>query len=288
MTALNDKPTDPRDTRPNRSERTEQNDRRTNRARIATLAVCLLVLVSMMAGCGTNSQWLGRFERAQEEGKKAETQAQYENVARLYEKLLDDGAECGPVYFNLGNAYMNAGKPGRAVAAYRQAQRYWPTHSFLDHNLKMALGKNAPKDPSRPLIEHLLFWQNWTSYPGKFHLAATVVLLTFALGLAALFTKDRARLYVRRAAWTGLVLSGLFIISATYDWYRFDYKQSGVVIVSEVIGRKGNDKKYDPAFTNPLSEGVEFHVRQTRGDWMLIELPGGQKGWIPGTAAEIY
>lgn len=265
-----------------------QSSPRRMKARTVIGSVCLLLLTAIMTGCGANPRWIGKFERAQEELSKARTQAQYEDVARRYEEMLDEGAQCGAVYSVLGNAYVKAGKPGRAIAAYRQAQRYWPTHSFLQYNLQSTLGDNAPADESKPLIENLLFWQNWISYPGKFRLAAVVALLTFALGVGAIFAKSQLQPYIRRAAWVGLVFSGLFILSATYDWYRFDYQQHGVVITPEVVVRKGYSTESKPAFTKPLLEGTEFRVRQNRGDWLLIELPDNQKGWIPNTTAQTY
>jgi len=249
----------------------------------------MILLAFTTTGCGgTQSQWIGKFDRAQEELSKAQTQAQYEDVARRYEELLDEGARCGAVYFNLGNAYMKADQPGRAVAAYRQAQRYWPAHQFLEHNLKTSLGENGQAEASKPLIENLLFWQNWISYLGKFKLAASIVLITFALGIGALFAKEGSKIYFRRAAITGIVFSSLFILSAAYDWYRFDHQQQGVVVAPEVIVRKGYSKESKPAFTKPLAEGTEFQVRQTRNDWLLIELPDAQKGWIPATSAQTY
>ena len=137
----------------------------------------------------------------------------------------------------------------------------------------------------RPLVEHLLFWQNWMSYPAKFSLTAAVAGVTFLLGVAALF-------FARRALWrlavAGLVVTALFAVSAGYDWYRFDGVRHGVVIRDEVVARKGNAQSYEPAFTEPLSEGTEFEVVDRRGDWMLIRLAGSQEGWIEDDSVVVY
>ena len=50
------------------------------------------------------------------------------------------------VLYNQGNAWMRAGATGRALAAYRQAQRYRPRDPYLAANLQNALaasGRNA-------------------------------------------------------------------------------------------------------------------------------------------------
>ena len=95
---------------------------------------------------------------------------------------------------------MRAGQRGRAIAAYRQARRYLGPDPFLEANLAYALG-NQPPLRRRPLIEHVLFWQDWISYPAKFQLAACGVGTTLALALAALFVRRRL---LERATMSGL------------------------------------------------------------------------------------
>ena len=78
------------------------------------------------------------------------------------------------------------------------------------------------------------------------------------------------------------------IISAAYDWYRFDYVVRGVITQADVVARKGNAESYEPALNEKLSEGTEFRLLERRGDWLLIRLPGGQEGWIDQRAAVTY
>ena len=56
---------------------------------------------------------------------------------------LDRGQISGAVLYNQGNAFMQAGQRGRAIAAYRQARRYLGPDLFLEANLAYALG-NQP------------------------------------------------------------------------------------------------------------------------------------------------
>ena len=112
---------------------------------------------------------------------------------------------------------MRAGQRGRAIAAYRQARRYLGPDPFLEANLAYAVG-NQPPLRHRPLIEYLLFWQDWISYPAKFQLAACGVGITLALAVAALFVRRRL---LTRAMLAGLALSLVLIVSAAYDWYRY-------------------------------------------------------------------
>ncbi len=202
----------------------------------------------------------------------------------MYQEMIDDGAVSGAVFYNQGNAWMRAKQPGRAIAAYRQAQRYLPRNPYLDANLQYALGPGA--SAHRPIFETILFWQNWLGYPEKFYAAAAAALLTFCFAIIMLFT-SRHRLW-RRLVLAGAAITALMIISAAYDWYRFDYVVRGVITQADVVARKGNAESYEPALNEKLSEGTEFRLLERRGDWLLIRLPGGQEGWIDQRAAVTY
>jgi hypothetical protein len=246
----------------------------------------LLVGVAILPGCGRSLDHDSAriFEDAEKTFAHARSREDFLKAAALYQEILDRGRTSGAVLYNQGNAFMQAGERGRAIAAYRRAQRYLGRNPFLEANLLYALG-NQPAAGRRPLVEHLLFWQDWVSYPGKFFLAAIGVGLALLLALAALFA--RRRLWARLAL-VSLAVSLLLIFSAAYDWYRYEGKIRGVVVRNHSVMRKGDAESYEPAVTAPLEEGTEFDLVDRRGDWLLVRLAGGQEGWIPDVAAVVY
>jgi hypothetical protein len=252
----------------------------------------LLLLIAalplwLIAGCSRtpDGNLLRKFQAAQEAFDKASRPEEFVKVAAMYQEILDAGAVSGAVFYNQGNALMRARQPGRALAAYRQAQRYRPRDPDVEANLRAAQGPDASATARRPLVEMLLFWQNWLSYPEKFYAAAAVAMLAFVLGMAALLL--RRRLW-KRMSLAAVVLLGVLCLSAAYDWYRFDCVEHGVIARPKVIARKGNAASYEPAFTEPLAEGTEFRVRGRRADWLLVELAGGEEGWIEQDTAALY
>ena len=44
---------------------------------------------------------------------------------------------------------------------------------------------------------------------------------------------------------------------------------------------------YQRRFEQPLQPGVEFALKERRGDWWNIELPDGNEGWIRKEAASL-
>lgn len=250
-------------------------------ALFASLAFCLLL---SSCGNGPDKAVSRKLQEAQAAFLDAESSVDYLRVAALYKEVLDRGFVNGAVLFNQGNAFMRAGQKGRAVAAYRQASRYRARDEYLKSNLELALGQN-PTRSSTSLVDHIFFWQEWLSFPEKVEAATAVCAVTLFFALIGLVWRPRG---LRRAlAWAVLFVSLLLVASAALDWYRHDVIRHGVVVVDEVVVRKGNADSFAPAFSEPLEEGAEFILREERNEWLHLELDAGS-GWIEKHNAVVY
>ena len=61
----------------------------------------------------------------------------------------------------------------------------------------------------------------------------------------------------------------------------------GVLIVDNVVVRKGNGDGFAPAFTAPLPSGAEFALVEQRPGWYCIRIGDGQTGWVRACDAMI-
>jgi len=249
---------------------------------LAAMAVGLL----FAAGCGrgVDLELSQKFQQAQRAFDEAGSAEEFLTAAGLYQEILDRGVVSGAVLHHQGNAFMRAGQRGRAIAAYRRAKRYRPRDPYLDANLRYALGTDSSSG-RRNVVEYVLFWQNWLSYPEKFCLAATAAMVTFVFGLLPFFV--RRRLFTRLAL-AAAATTLLLVFSAMYDWYRYDYLMHGVVVGQEVIARKGYAETSEPAFTEALSEGSEFQLVQRQDDWLLIRIADDKEGWVKKDGVVVY
>ncbi len=255
-------------------------------ALLAALAGALcLVLVS---GCGASPSLEAslKFQEARELFEKASAPDEFLAAANLYEQIADQGICSGALFYNLGNAYMQAGRTGHAIAAYRQAKRFRPRDPFLDANLKYALGHKTQQGNGRDLVEYLLFWQDWLSYPEKLLFVVSAGGFSLLIWLTSLFW--RGAVFLRRLKPLVLLLTLLLVLSAGFDFYRHDLVRHGVVIKNELVARKGTSTGYEAAFTEPLPEGTEFRMLEKREEWLLIRLARGHEGWIPAKHATLY
>ncbi len=250
--------------------------------------VSLFLLFAIFSGCSKtiNLDLSRNFENAGKQFLDSKTEEDFLAVAAVYESIRQQGVESGALYYNLGNSYLKAGRKGKALAAYRQAERYRPQDPYLQANLRYALGDTALAD-TRTLTDHLLFWHSWLSYPQK---AVWFCVLSFAAfllaSLALLYPKQRPRWVP--IGYFALALIVLLGISLGRNIDQIEFTQHGVVDSTPLIARKGNSESYEPAFQEPLAEGTEFTVEEQRGEWLKIRISGKLEGWVRSEGVVIY
>lgn len=207
-----------------------------------------------------------------------------EAVSR-YEALVDAGVRNGRLFYNLGNAELQRGRLGAAILNYRRAQELIPGDRRLQENLRVArelCRTQIPPRGSSEFVRTLFFLHYHTSLRTRFAAGLACYVLFWLVLILRLYAPRlpvRALAGVLAAAWVGLGISVLV------DWQVEGREQAGVVLADEVIVRKGDSETYDPKFQQPLHEGTEFTVLESRGDWLLIELADGKTGWIPADRA---
>jgi tetratricopeptide (TPR) repeat protein len=229
---------------------------------------------------------VAKFQAAQTAFDQADSSEEFLRVASLFQEIQNTEIVNGHLFYNLGNAYMKAGRRGRAIACYRQALRYRPRDPYVKANLQFGLGSGTPLRGRRKVVDFVLFWQDWIGYRTKFQLAASVGAFALLGGLAGRFFAARRLFY--GLSWGLLAVTLILAGSAGYDWVRFEWVERGVIVSDQVEARKGNSESYAPAFNQPLAEGTEFLLLESRGDWRRIRIEGSGEGWIESQWAVTY
>jgi tetratricopeptide (TPR) repeat protein len=248
--------------------------------------VALMFSFAWLTGCSRSLDpaAIEQFQRAQDAFDQARSQEDFLRVAALYDQMVASGLRSGAVFYNQGNAYARAGERGRAIASYRQALRYRPRDAQLAANLQFVRGANAA-EPERPLVEYILFWQDWISYPEKFRAVFACAAVALGFGVVGVFAAAQSWRWLAVAALCVTLVLGL---SALYDWYRFEQLKHGVVVRNDVVARKGDAETYEAAFTTPLAEGTEFGVLEQRRDWLRVQLTAATVGWVKVDDVVVY
>ncbi|MBL9140857.1 MAG: hypothetical protein JNK53_03225 [Phycisphaerae bacterium] len=219
----------------------------------------------------------------------------FRQSARDWQRVVDAGASNGPLHFNLGNAHMQAGDLGRAIASYLRAERSMPGNHDLEQNLKQARSRVQhafARGGGTLLVDSVARW--WHLVPrGAREAAAWLAWTVFwATLLATLLAPGVVSGTPIRDAARKLVLAGSLVLWCIFggtliaDQLLGALRPQGVLVESDVVLRKGNGDGFDPAFAESLSPGVEFGILEERPGWWRIELPDTRTGWIKTSQGE--
>ncbi len=204
----------------------------------------------------------------------------FADSASRFEQLVADGVVNGQLQYNLGNAYLQMGELGRAILHYRAAEQIIPRDPKLRHNLKYARSLTESRiavSGERALRRALLGWHRNTSISARFVAFVTAYTLCWVLLTLNLLS---SRAWWRWPALAAAVVWIALGVSVATDTFGAGDPREGVVLVDDVVVRKGNSEGFEPQFAQPLHQGVEFRVIEQRPDWLSIELPDGKTGWI--------
>jgi hypothetical protein len=211
----------------------------------------------------------------------ARARPHFRQSAELFEALRSRGVHNPLLYRNLGNAWLLAGELPRAILTYHEGLRLVPGDRDLLAGLDRArelvvypdgtlLGRPARDDrppwlprfsSSRLLLSAMLFYvvgwvcltRWWMVRAGRLLLPG-VLALGGALGLGWLVVQEQ----------------------------RQESNRLPVVVIAEdgVLLRKGNNLHFPPRYETTLNRGVEALLLFQRGDWLQIQLGGGEIGWV--------
>ncbi len=214
----------------------------------------------------------------------SQARAQFNAAAEAYGTLQQSGCHNVDLHRNQGNAYLLAGDLPRALLAYRRGLRLSPYDVRLRAALDHARGQVVyPPHSSlgRPAPEH---WPPWLPRPSPtlwFWLAA----LAYGLGCAAAtrwLMVRRGPLPAAAASALGVaILASAVMILEERRLQQIVYQPFAVVAEDEVLLRKGNGLGYPLRADVPLNRGVEAWLLFSKGDWLQVELAGGEVGWLP-------
>ena len=237
----------------------------------------------------------GAYERGVELSRTdpAASQRAFAESAAAWERLRAEGFGGGALEFNLGNAYMQSGDLGRAIARYLAAERDLPGDADLAGNLAQARSRVASsfeRSGGTVLVDSVarawhvvpagarqaIFWSGWVAF---------WILLAARLAIGPA-TSAAARAALAAFLWTTGLAGAIFGGSLLADEALRRMNPRAVLVEQGVVLRKGNGDGFEQAFAETLGPGVECTVLEERPGWLRVELPDGRTGWVRQAQAE--
>ena len=109
----------------------------------------------------------------------------FRHAAATYQSLVDSGVRNGPLFLNLGIAFLNAGMYGDAIEAFLRAERYVGSNQDIKRNMQIARARLAKTGfVPEPWYRVIFFW-HYGLAASRRALIAVVAFAAFWLLLAA-------------------------------------------------------------------------------------------------------
>lgn len=201
-------------------------------------------------------------------------QQKFTDAAAAYEKIIAGGTVSPSLYFNLGNARFKAGQIGRAIAAYRQAEKLSPRDPNVKANLQFARDQVPNTKPPATsfwmqILDRLTL-NEWTS------IAAIFFWLWFLLLAFGQWKPDWRKTLRGYAIALGIV-SALLIGCTIFAAERHSNK-AAVVVTQEAVVRRGPFDESQSAFA--LRDGAELTVLDKKENWLQVADTSNRIGWV--------
>jgi tetratricopeptide (TPR) repeat protein len=215
------------------------------------------------------------------QGNQLYARKDYAAAARAYQQALQTGPSAD-VCYNLGNALFKSGRIGPAIVQYRRARYLHPRDADIRKNLSFARSYRVDKVLAVPGPVALVL-------DGAFHLlsrreAALLAAVSFLLAALSLSLWVVRRGPVWILGTTVLAALSLFCLITQWVWAGEMSAQPAVVVAPEVNALSGPGEEFKQILL--LHDGTEVRIRERRGDYLLVQLPGGSGGWIRSGAVE--
>jgi len=233
------------------------------------LVLALVALLSSAAGLAAADSWSSQFDAANklyEEGK-------YAQAITAYQRIADAGLGAGPLYFNLGNACFKSGELGRAIAAYRQAERLTPRDPDLQANLQFV--RNQVQGPTAPPRR----WKRWldTLTLNEWTLVTSAALWLWMLPLTSVQIRPAWRPALRPWILAGGYATAISATCLELAWSA-SVQRTAVLTVNQAAVHNGPLDESPTAFA--VHDGAELEVLDQKDDWYQVTLGDRRVGWI--------
>jgi len=229
----------------------------------------LFALFVMLTLSGVAADISGGFDSA----NKLYEQGKFSEASAAYEKLIQSGTVSPALYFNLGNAYFKSGKLGRAIAAYRDAERMAPRDPDVRANLQFIRGKvqGPTLSPSA--------WQRWLDAmtTNEWAVLAAAVLWIWLALMIAIQLRPAWLQSLRPALWLGGAAMLVLVGCLAAAWSSHSDK-TAIVVAPDVVMHNGPLDESPSSAT--VHDGAELTVLDTKNGWLQVRAGNQRVGWL--------
>lgn len=260
------------------------------------MVLATLLMALAVAAPPSDADLLARAENSFAEGLRlrdqpAQARPLFRAAAEAYARLSERGFDNANLDCNEGNAWLLADDLPHAILAYRRGLRLDPANAALHESLTFAREQvryatsgsfgRPPADDRPPWLPRLGL------APWSFGLLVLGYGLCWVCLARWRMTRRSRLLYLGLGGFAAVAVVAVFFSVGAYYESRVNRGPVVVVARDDVLLRRGDNMAYPARFETPLNRGVEARLLFRRGNWVQVELSGGQVGWLPAAAVLI-
>ena len=200
----------------------------------------------------------------------------YAEAATMMDGLVRTNPQSADLWFNLGQARAQAGEPGRAMAAWRQAHRLAPR----DGGIRRALSQVREKLGTSGV--HPLGWA--TGWLRDEEWALLAIGASVGLGLAMI--RRRLSLSAGSGSIALAVTLQLLFGGGWVTALMVRHFSANAVVVQRDVSVVQAPVPEAKAI-RPLPPGTEVRVLRAHGEWMEVAVDGSRVGWMPRSTVAV-
>lgn len=206
----------------------------------------------------------------------------YRSALASFQEILNTGYENKYLYYNMGNAAFRLNKYALSVWCYNKALILDPSMNDAQFNLEIVQQKVTNIIEPAPIpwhrsvirsISQLLSTDGWA-------ISAFIVLCLLVVSIV-IFLLSATVVYRKLMFWTSVGLLSVFIVFfgfAIKTYYSTINPSKGVVIIPATGVKSEPNTQAVDVFT--IHEGNIVTISDRAGDWLEIESPNGESGWL--------
>lgn len=234
--------------------------------------------------------FLGADDRAfvkYKEGERAsnamERKHAFNEALTLYLQM-ESQSPSATLCYNIANTYYQLNEFGYAILYYNKALKENPRFDEARTNLNIALQKvGIPPEEPNFVQSYLLFAHYKMAHNEKAITVIFMLFLAFALFSVYFWIPQ---VVLKKVAFIGLWAALFFFVSILWADY---FTAPQAVVVRPVALRRDAGDEYAPVVGPPVLSGTKVTVlsEESDGNWLKVESPSGEEGYISKEYARV-
>ncbi len=255
---------------------------------VSAFLFCLLC--ALIAGRGENASAFASEDTSKAEyligkGTNLYVEGEYKKALGFFTKASKH-IQNGYLFYNIGNCFFRLHEKGKALAAYRKAERYIPDMVDLNKNIAFLLkGQDASFKKPELFASARYVLPFYESFSVDTIALCVLVFLSFTALFSILYLYGRKRQFFWLSSFFG-VLMILMSISFTLHYYERGFIRFGVIISKNAEVK--SERTADSVTLFKLPELAEFRTLSQNGRWLKIEIIDHKTGWVSLDDARTY